>query len=245
MIRASIWTLGIAAVVSAGFAGCLSAKEFVNGAPCQTNEECNDGDPCKVATCEAHACKYAQVTCGLGDASCRGSGECVPCKADAECGAATACASPVCVSGICQLHAFSAATPVMDPSPDNCTHPECDGKGNTLNLPNAPGSACHDGVCDGEGRCVECVADATCTTAKPRCLTSANICVECIADADCASGGYCDAAKHGCVSCSDGTQNGDETGVDCGGAHCLKCAGEACMTFSECQSMTCAAGKCM
>jgi Cys-rich repeat protein len=244
MIHASIWALGIAAAVSAVWAGCLGPDEFVNSASCQSDKECEDGDPCTVATCEAHACKYAPVTCGL-DASCNSNGKCMPCMNDAQCGESTACASRVCAQGTCQVHMFATSTQVPDPKADDCVHPECDGKGNLIDAPNPLASTCQGGVCDGKGKCVECVTDVTCGGAKPHCFTSSNTCVECLADADCTSGSYCDASKHGCVSCSDGAQNGDETGVDCGGAHCLKCAGEDCTSYTECKSMTCAAGKCM
>jgi hypothetical protein len=47
-----------------------------------------------------------------------------------------------------------------------------------------------------------------------------------------------------CVSCSDGLEDGDETGVDCGGSHCLKCTGETCMGYSECKSQDCKQGTC-
>ncbi len=46
-------------------------------------------------------------------------------------------------------------------------------------------------------------------------------------------------------SCSDGLQNGTETGIDCGGSSCPKCAnGQSCNKSSDCQSGVCLNGMC-
>ncbi len=45
------------------------------------------------------------------------------------------------------------------------------------------------------------------------------------------------------ATCSDNMQNGDETGVDCGGK-CPKCNGDACSGADECKSSFCADGVC-
>ncbi|MCB9734948.1 MAG: hypothetical protein H6745_20365 [Deltaproteobacteria bacterium] len=41
------------------------------------------------------------------------------------------------------------------------------------------------------------------------------------------------------ATCSDGVQNGTETGVDCGGSSCLACDGDACSLSSQCKSGSC------
>jgi hypothetical protein len=47
-------------------------------------------------------------------------------------------------------------------------------------------------------------------------------------------------------TCSDGIKNGKETGVDCGGADCGKCAsGQACNVASDCASDICQEGTCV
>ena len=57
---------------------------------------------------------------------------------------------------------------------------------------------------------------------------------------DC-GGATCDA----CPTCSDSVQNGDETGVDCGGGTCAACAlGSGCDVDADCLSGVCAAGVC-
>lgn len=43
--------------------------------------------------------------------------------------------------------------------------------------------------------------------------------------------------------CVDGTQDGDETGIDCGGS-CKKCDGEACLAAPDCTSGFCVDGVC-
>jgi hypothetical protein len=46
-------------------------------------------------------------------------------------------------------------------------------------------------------------------------------------------------------SCTDGVRNGQETGLDCGGPACSKCAGgEGCNGAADCASGTCAASVC-
>jgi hypothetical protein len=43
-------------------------------------------------------------------------------------------------------------------------------------------------------------------------------------------------------TCTDGVQNGTETGLDCGGATCPACpAGQGCSTSTDCQSLVCVA----
>ena len=45
------------------------------------------------------------------------------------------------------------------------------------------------------------------------------------------------------ITCTDGTINGDETDVDCGGS-CPTCGvGEACATAADCESAECAGGE--
>jgi Dictyostelium (slime mold) repeat len=48
-----------------------------------------------------------------------------------------------------------------------------------------------------------------------------------------------------CPTCTDGTLNGTETGVDCGGDDCAPCAsGSGCLQGSDCVSSLCASGIC-
>jgi hypothetical protein len=70
------------------------------------------------------------------------------------------------------------------------------------------------GFCDDKGTCLQCVLDADCPGVGQRC--KANI----------------------CVSCGDGIQNGDETGVDCGGS-CGACLSAPCTGDQECATGNC------
>lgn len=67
----------------------------------------------------------------------------------------------------------------------------------------------------------------------------------CRTDADCGSSQVC--KKGGCVgpSCYDGTQNGNETDIDCGGPGCADCqVGKSCSADSDCASTSCVGGTC-
>jgi hypothetical protein len=112
---------------------------------------------------------------------------------------------------------------------------------------------CSDGVKDGMETDVDCggaVCDAlglTCAVGKA-----------CAANADCPMGDGCDVKMHVCVAnqCTDGVKDGDETGVDCGGAACVALGdtctlGQACMVDTDCTSggcdaktMICGANQC-
>lgn len=76
-----------------------------------------------------------------------------------------------------------------------------------------------DKVCDGQGTCVECVNSNDCESQNGTCVNNQ------------------------CVSCSDGQQNGDETGVDCGGSKCSPCA-MTCSNNNDCMSGFCVDGVC-
>ena len=84
------------------------------------------------------------------------------------------------------------------------------------------GYACNDGkkVCDGTGSCVDCINDGDC------------------------DGSYAYCNDNDCISCSDGEQNGDEAGIDCGGSKCAPCAGGLCASQADCMTGTCVDGYC-
>ncbi|MFT3767825.1 MAG: hypothetical protein QM820_20435 [Minicystis sp.] len=94
--------------------------------------------------------------------------------------------------------------------------------------PAASGTACSESggsVCDGAGQCVTCVQKEQCadpTSLSPR----------------------CDLSTHTCISCSNGVQDSDERGVDCGGGCNAQCNGAACASGDTCHSAVCAIGQC-
>jgi hypothetical protein len=92
---------------------------------------------------------------------------------------------------------------------------------------------CADGVLDGDETGVDCGGSkcAKCGVGKG-----------CLAPSDCGSG-FCnlkaDIGIGTCVAdhCADNVQNGDETGVDCGGSKCAKCkVGQFCGVDKDCVS---------
>ena len=77
-------------------------------------------------------------------------------------------------------------------------------------------------VCDGTGMCVECVDAVQCAAQE---VCASNLCVP--------------------GECVDGTQNGNETDVDCGGGVCVPCAnGLDCDVDEDCVSSFCDGGRC-
>lgn len=60
------------------------------------------------------------------------------------------------------------------------------------------------------------------------------------------TGGTVSTGTIGAPRCDDGSKNGDEDGIDCGGASCRKCIGEPCSALdgSECASEHCVDGFC-
>lgn len=104
---------------------------------------------------------------------------------------------------------------------------DCSGKA-TCNGGICRTDPCFDGVKSGSETGIDC--GGTCTL---KCAVDK----ACQSGADCASG-FCSAKTKLCVptSCTDGIRDGNETGVDCGGA-CGKCAsGVLCAVATDCAS---------
>ena len=115
-------------------------------------------------------------------------------------------------------------------------------------------------VCDGSGRCVQCLAqsdcaqglhcqhDHTCGTTPCTDVACGGGCDpcdlggKCQTNRDCTSGA-CDSTSLVCIadSCKDHHQDGNETDVDCGGGNpCPRCSTEATCTVSyDCETGFC------
>jgi hypothetical protein len=171
-------------------------------------------------------------------------------------------------TGACSHAALQGAQPEIDDS-NPCTVDLCDNGAETHeNVPE--GTQCGDTtklICDGNGSCVGCVnagqcpvigectvatcVSQACSIAKAPvgtvCSTGkcsgAGACVQCLGDADC-NGSIC--TNNQCVDgCSDGTKNGTETDVDCGGAQCSGCpTGKKCSSDMDCDPGPCLGGIC-
>jgi hypothetical protein len=120
------------------------------------------------------------------------------CTVAADClGNNTACSIRSCNSGACGIELTAEGTPCTD-----------------------DGGA----VCDGDGKCVECIDDNQCLGAD-KCELETNTCSQ--------------------SQCNDATLNGTETDVDCGGPECAPCGnGSDCSAPTDCESAFCDGGTC-
>jgi hypothetical protein len=90
-----------------------------------------------------------------------------------------------------------------------------------------PGS-CNNGICKVEP-CADRVRNADETDVDcggSKCTARCGADKGCNQNSDCATGLFCNATTKRCgpSRCVDGVMNGDESGIDCGGASCPKCA---------------------
>lgn len=95
---------------------------------------------------------------------------------------------------------------------DKCTAGLCE---NPFKPKETACGAASASVCDGAGKCVECVSSTDCAANHP--MTP-----------------ICDLKEQKCVSCFDGIKNGKETDVDCGGPDCGPCLGQPCDSTNQC-----------
>jgi hypothetical protein len=171
---------------------------------------------------------YAPPTCqnGVQDGTETGldcGGACAPCAnlcAAVVCAPLSAChTAGVCnpVTGLCSNPPAPFGTACDDA--DACTQVDTCQNGACVGASAVTCSAldaCHDvGACDPQtGLCSNPPAtDGTgCDDGDP--CTTADTCLS----------GLCGGTAGGCQSCVDGTQNQDETGIDCGGSVCGPCA---------------------
>lgn len=142
----------------------------------------------------------------------------VRCSSPSTCGDDNPCTTDECTNGFC-THNLLTVSP--GPGSTECMTIACNNGASTTTVHN--GGPCGTGLtCNAAGECVECTANGDCTVGmRPSCDTTFS-----------------------CVSCSDGIQNGTETGLDCGGGTCSKCDGDSCGQGTECKSSECADGVC-
>ncbi len=101
--------------------------------------------------------------------------------------------------------------------------------------------SCLEGVvCD----CDNLAVDTPCTlpTSAPGRCDGGGSCVQCLSQGHCQANEFCDPTIKTCVpgTCNDQTQNGDETGQDCGGTICGDCPnGQGCLAPGDCLSAYC------
>jgi hypothetical protein len=98
---------------------------------------------------------------------------------------------------------------------------------------------CATGLCETDGGCRQCLTDADCSGATPRCELVGHTCVECLPGGGaCPAGQYCTDALH--------CEQGCERATDCNSQRCLpthECF--ECLTDSECTAgRVCGTGVC-
>ncbi len=162
-----------------------------------------------------------------------------------DCPAAGPCAVAVCAGGLCSTTNVASGTPAGTQVAGDCKQNVCDGAGNLTSINDnadhmSDGEACTDDSCvNGAPVHNPHPAGTDCTAEGPApkhlCGTpggaAAGKCIECNAGADCASK-VCTTNACQAASCTDGVQNGAETGVDCGGT-CAACPTATCFDGSK------------
>jgi hypothetical protein len=217
-----------------------------------------DGHPCTDDVCkagvESHPPTMAGAPCAPGSLlKCDGKGNCPSCAMDSDCGVEQPdkCTKPQCVSSICK-DVVQPGKKLPDPTAHDCKGLFCDAAGmgqpgpDTTDKPADDNDDCTDEACTAAGvPHPPSSAGTPCATNGTVC-DGMGVCVGCLMNSDCTMGTNpsCDMAAHACISCSDGKQNGGESGIDCGGTCPLKCNGTACGQNTECASTFCADGYC-
>ncbi|MEZ4269292.1 MAG: hypothetical protein R3F39_23285 [Myxococcota bacterium] len=197
---------------------------------CDTGGDCRSAGDCESAvcgaarTCVAPTCDDGKRNGGEGDVDC-GGGCGTRCALGARCNVGGDCTTETCIVGTCAE--ASCGDLVLDGSetdvdcggtcPAKCAEGQgCDSGGDCasgscgVNACLAP--ACNDGVKNADETDVDCGGGCD-VEFGAKCGDDKG----CAADSDCASG-VCDGWLCLAPSCTDAVQNGDELGVDCGGA---------------------------
>lgn len=238
-MRAS-WRVAAATVVFA--AGChlalgLESAEVLDTTSepvveCESAAECDDDNPCTVDACNGGLCSNAGQD-GNAPAALQIAGDCK--------------------NAVCQGGALEQLDDDSDPPIDGiaCTEDRC-ALGEPRNPPSAGGTPCATGVCDGGGNCVECFTSDACETPDTCGGGGTPFACGCTPDTCEDLGLTCGNAPNGCVgalNCNTNAKDGDESGIDCGGALATcprRCGdGQTCDVPSDCASNVCTAGLCV
>ncbi len=119
---------------------------------------------------------------------------CVECGVDGDCGANKVCVPGTrrCATTCTQLSDCVFLGDFCDTTKHICARCTDDSICNAD--PDTP-------ICSPVDDCVQCVTDATCPAAKPRCDRTSGTCVQCLASADCASSApLCNPTTSACVT---------------------------------------------
>ncbi len=172
-----------------------------------------------------------------------------PCRSAADCGAPDICHEFTCLNGIC--------VPNLVPAGTGCEYDGyCDAAGTCQCFPigcqNGASCTydtdCASGYCnDDDKQCQPSPCGGPCGGMCMKCLEAEKVCVPVPAgdDAKGACPGECDG-QGACQSCTNDSEDANETDTDCGGPTCPPCLdGETCELGADCQSCRCEAGICL
>ena len=227
-----------------------------NCEPCNAGEGCEVPSDCVTELCDpVHGvCEEEHCTNGVADedetdVDCGGSA-CAPCDDGEGCNMGTDCASASCSGGECTSVSCIDGVRNGNESDVDCGGDVCDPcddgddcllDTDCLSIVCLAGEcqppACDDGVRNGDETDTDCggACGATCETG------------ETCGDGDDCISAVCDPESMTCAAatCDDGTRNGDETDVDCGGPECDACeAPGMCNVPEDCVSVVCTKGMC-
>ncbi len=230
--------------------GCSSnCYDCVSGS-CQAVTENNDGTCtgvctyCSSGTCTNRGADDTAEGCSSNCYDCvSGSCQAVTENEDGTCtGVCTYCSSGTCTNRGADDTTEGCATNCYDCVSGTCTAMTENNDGTC----NAACTYCNAGACTNRAQCAadECSGQLKCDAAGGNCAdpdANSTVCTVCYGKtwdpvtSDCCgddgtSDNWCNVGDGSCVSgiwysnhCSDGVQNCDETGVDCGGADCVSC----------------------
>jgi hypothetical protein len=170
--------------------------------------------------------------------------QCVACLLDTDCMSPEQCLSSVCVSPTCITDDECTGTEVctsgvcVQPTITGCTSDsQCAGGQCVSGACSEPPSGscttnndCLQGELCALGTCVQPTSNASCTDSS-----------QCPSDSACFAG-VCVPQPAPVELCSDGTQDGDETGLDCGGS-CDAC--QSCTADTDCPAGVCIQDSCV
>ncbi len=175
-----------------------------------------------------------------------GTGGMPECTLDGDCGISDVCHSFTCDAGVCVESFAPAGTTTAAQAFGDCKVNVCDGAGAIVSQNDDLDVFADQNDCTAD----TCVAgtpvnDATpagtmCSAGAGKLCDGAKVCVECLTGADCVSGVCSVASTCAPASCGDGSLNGTETDVDCGGPVCGKCpADKVCVVGADCIDGVC------
>jgi hypothetical protein len=139
--------------------------------------------------------------CTVGGNVCDGSGTCVACNADAECGTSTDCQLHRCVNHMCEVQNVMAGTVTTEQTAGDCREVRCNGTGGTTSAtantdtPNDQ-NACTADTCSSGNPVFTPTPNASCGTSGI--CNAGGQCVGCNAASDCGTNSFC--RSYSCVA---------------------------------------------